>query len=1134
MGCLLMPLMPGIRSLFKSFMDTNGISGHHVRSYDSRFGSDILQILHNFAGEPRKITRGKNSGVTLQLNLPWLEKISDDLARIRSSVEIDVPGEAKFKVPDVAICSIPIMAGSELAHRLGSAPKCPVGSFMVTSADGHASSPKAILMHEQVASNFLKYKIAKDVASVAISSFNGDRRLPVKVSIGVHRDSTIIIKNAKNPLMLDELVTKKARKNGLTIDVCVKGIPKSFNLAVFVAACCSEQNPEQDGLEAFCKLLKREIDDHDLTPTLNAAKMLLNEDVGISFTCRDAWKYMSDLSGGGAGAGEEGEGEGAGEAEAAAGSSSGLRSLICEAFPHIRSQTSLKKVAEYSAYLALRLTEELVVPKERTAFFVGKDHTGSKRYEASGELLMDLLNQSLRGAAKVLSEKLRNAKRNTHINEVVKKVTDAFKDTEDIFWNAVRTGKWYSGVPCRAPIGQGGGSKWLDSSGSWQRQGVCQAIPLDSPVASISLLRRIISPLANAKTLSKVDEPRMIDPMSMGKICPAETPDGSDVGLKKNMALSGTLSVHVPGGHEAFAEFGLSILQHSGSFLSGCRIFVDGDMLGVSTMNPEDVATCFRKFRALSQISSRFWRAAPSVQVSDSVFVWTDAGRIVMPVVVKGTPVGASGADWSSLVSQGKALLMDASEEACVDLDWDSDAVEAVEAAQAAQAVEAFDGRMRSYSVIYSHGMLGCPTSLIPFSKHNQAPRLQFSGSMMKQAVVADGHKYRLDYRQQPLVQSKSTKFLPEGISHTGQNVMAAVMIDPSGYAQEDALIYKKDSLDRGLFSMTMHQDFEDIINGHHSLNSPALCGRAPLQKVGEIKAGDIILPDPSVVAPLRGRIVKVERIKHSSASTPGNAEDGKVTEVQYAHTVTTCVPEDGDKFTSRHGQKGVIARKEAAENMPFDEDGNSPDLIINPHAFPSRMTEGQHIEGVIAAVAAAKGLIFEEGMIDSDPESVIEYMRQAGFVDGGKKTLRCGRTGRSFQAKILIAPVYYNRLNHIVANKARVRGHGGSLDPLTQQPAKGRKNGGGVRFGEMEYHATISQGANEVLKDRTGVASFMASIEEESGTFMYDTIPAREFSKDNTDEGPSGISNVRMPYGTKLLFQEMEALGIRPMMHME
>ena len=131
----------------------------------------------------------------------------------------------------------------------------------------------------------------------------------------------------------------------------------------------------------------------------------------------------------------------------------------------------------------------------------------------------------------------------------------------------------------------------------------------------------------------------------------------------------------------------------------------------------------------------------------------------------------------------------------------------------------------------------------------------------------------------------------------------------------------------------------------------------------------------------------------------------------------------------------------------------------------------------------------------------------------------------------MMIAPVYYNRLTHLVENKARVRGRGGAVDPLTQEPTKGRKNGGGIRLGEMEVQAILAQGANDVLEDRLfGTSPFMAPIEESTGSFLYDTVPPREFAKDNVDQGPA-VSHLRMPYGTKLLFQEMQALGIRPVM---
>ena len=413
---------------------------------------------------------------------------------------------------------------------------------------------------------------------------------------------------------------------------------------------------------------------------------------------------------------------------------------------------------------------------------------------------------------------------------------------------------------------------------------------------------------------------------------------------------------------------------------------------------------------------------------------------------------------------------------------------------------------------------------------------LRCSSSMMKQAIVPSGllnplstpRKYGLDFCQRPLVESMSSKFLQEGMSFTGANAQVAVLIDPSGYAQEDALVYNRSTIQRGHLSATIRHVFEDEVridteqHQLHDMNKPGLGGRST-QRVGQIKVGDVVTPNACQVAPLRGRVVQIERVTVSS--------EDKI--IQKTHVSASVVPRVGDKFTSRHGQKGVIAYIESPENLPFDEEnGMVPDLIINPHAFPSRMTEGQHIEGVMAMSAAMRGAIAIEGEFDSSPKSVVEHLVKEGFVDGGRRVLRCGRTGKRLPVKVLIAPVYYNRLTHLVENKARVRGMGGRVDPLTQQPARGRKSGGGLKMGEMEVHAILAQGANDVLEDRLyGTSSFVATVEKSTGSFLYDTVPPREFAKDTLDPGPA-VNHVRMPYSTKLLFQEMEALGIHPVIN--
>lgn len=1130
------PVLSAIRC-FKSFIKEYGLVEHNVRSFDSSFVDSIAPLILSYSTDMYSKT------ITVRLLHPWLKRVSDSLACIRATVIVESEDKITYTLPEVSICNIPVMAGSDLARRMKCDPKCPAGSFLVHNAEG-TESAKVILSQERHAPNYMKFRfhqctvdgssIKYSFATADLSSSNGSRRNLVSVSIGVHKESFALLKNAKR-CKIDEIVTGKARQLGVLASMGIRNLPKLFNVAVIVAACWKIENPadssNRDGEAILYELLESNGYTHELAPTIESARALLSP---LPFTCQNSLAHLKSIystarvKARGNGDGGEHEAE---EAEDGLEGDS-LEASIRAAFPHLSKGSS---VAKYLAYMVGRLMGELERPKDLSAFLVGKDHTESKRYDSAGELLDELFRASLNATKRILCDKIKN-KRNIPLNDLQTKVQYAFADANDVFWNAIRTGRWYSGIPRRAARGQGE-RKWLDAYGNTAtpRCGVCQALPIDNPISSISLRRRIVSPLSNSATLSKIDKPRMIDPMSIGRICAAETPDGSDVGLIKNLALSGTLSVRDRGVHDAFCAFATSGPKppeppeppktlKTPKTLHETRVFVDGDFVAVWGFNCTDTAECFRAYRSSPAVSV-FWRAAPCIQTKrNEVHVWTDSGRLVMPVIKK----GSRGNDWMTLVASGRAFLCDAAEEESIRLDWG-------------------EPGEYDYFVPYPRGILGVPASLIPFANHSQGPRLQYSASMMKQSIFpgllnphGEDRKYSLDFCQRPLVESLSSHFMEEGLSFTGVNAQVAVMIDKSGFAQEDAIIFNRSSLQRGLLSAAMRNVFEDIVhcqNESYDLGKPGLGGKT-LQSVKTLKVGDMVKPPNAFqITPLRGRIVKIEHIKSpddkiANITTIANIPNIQKSRIIKSHVSTTCVPIVGDKFTSRHGQKGTISRAEFSEDLPFDEeDGMVPDIIINPHAFPSRMTEGQHIEGVIGMSAAKRGTLTREGVVDTSPESVMAHLVESGFVDGGRRVLRCGRTGEMFRVKVMIAPVYYNRLHHLVENKARVRGVGGRIDPLTQQPAKGRKNGGGIRLGEMEVHAILAQGANEVLEDRLYDSSpFMAPIEESTGTFLYDTVPPREFSKDNVDQGHS-VNHVRMPYSTKLLFQEMQALGIRAVM---
>lgn len=355
-----------------------------------------------------------------------------------------------------------------------------------------------------------------------------------------------------------------------------------------------------------------------------------------------------------------------------------------------------------------------------------------------------------------------------------------------------------------------------------------------------------------------------------------------------------------------------------------------------------------------------------------------------------------------------------------------------------------------------------------------------------------------LYYPQKPLATTRSMEFLKFRELPAGQNAIVAIAVY-SGYNQEDSVIMNQSSIDRGLFRSLFYRAYTDQekrigMNVVEQFEKPYRVDTMKLKqgtydKLDEdgivapgvrISGEDIIIGKTAPIAP---EVEAVGQTKQAflkrDASTPlRSTENGIVDQVLISTNAeglrfvkvrmrTTKIPQIGDKFASRHGQKGTIGITYRQEDMPFTVQGIVPDLIINPHAIPSRMTIAHLIECQLSKVSTLRGL---EG--DATPftevtvDSVSKLLRDHGYQSRGFEVMYHGHTGRKMMAQVFLGPTYYQRLRHMVDDKIHARARG-PVQILTRQPVEGRARDGGLRFGEMERDCMISHGASAFLKER-------------------------------------------------------------------
>ena len=707
------------------------------------------------------------------------------------------------------------------------------------------------------------------------------------------------------------------------------------------------------------------------------------------------------------------------------------------------------------------------------------------------------------------------------------------------------------------------------ATGNWTggRAGVSQLLDRTCNMATLSHLRRVISPLTRSQPHF---EARDLHPTQFGRLCPNETPEGQNCGLVKNLALMVDVSENLPDAQirEILDELDIHPIEEGEAQLG--KVYFNGDLIGTHEA-PVDLVTEIRQRRRKNMISN-----VVNVRYDDSlndVIINSDPGRIRRPLLVVGRnnrlsikerdidSIQQGKSEWEDLLKKGVVEYIDAEEEENCLIALNED-----------DLVRNKKTHKYSHMEVDPMTILGVATSNVPFPEHNSSPRCTMGAGMSKQSLGLGQANYRirpdtrghlLHYAQRPMLQTEAMKYNTLRTRPAGQNMVVAVM-SYHGYNMEDALIFNQGSIDRGIgrstFVRTYMSEERRYPGGQEDrfvIPGPDVRGARSEEAYFYLEEDGLIYPEID----LNGKEVLIgktspprflseptdflspQKVRESSL-TVRHGEKGTVDSVMLSETENGSriarirvrdqrVPEMGDKFASRHGQKGVIGHLVPAEGMPFTEQGITPDLIINPHAIPSRMTVAHVLEMIGGKVGSMEGRAVDGSAFSGEKENDLRTsLAEFGFRHSGREVLYDGQTGRRIDAEIFIGVIYYQKLHHMVSGKLHARSRG-PVQLLTRQPTEGRARMGGLRFGEMERDCLIAHGAAMVIKDRLLDESdkTVQFVDSQSGHIGY--LDRRGVLSSPMGDNTS-IYPVTMSYAFKLLLEELKSLGIAARLRLE